>query len=90
MATIVEYSSKKKAINAYPARIVSPSFPSRCCASSSDRVGAVQDEHAWPFVYHRCTVCGFTVRRFAPLEQLLETRRTWRNSGEAIPTADAA
>lgn len=90
METIVEYSSKKKAINAYPARIVSPPVPSRCCSSSTKQVGGLQDEHAWPFVYHRCTVCGFTVRHFAPREELLETRRTWRNSGEAIPTADAA
>lgn len=35
MATIVEYSTHKRAINAYPTKIVSPSSPSRCCPSST-------------------------------------------------------
>lgn len=90
MATIVEYNSQRKAINAYPAKIVSPPFPSACCSVSSVQVGGVQDEHAWPFVYHRCAICGFTVRRLAPREELLEARRAWRTSGRAIPTPDAA
>ncbi|MFQ5846269.1 MAG: hypothetical protein ACE5IQ_01205 [Candidatus Methylomirabilales bacterium] len=90
MATIVEYSAQRKAVNAYPAKIISPPSPSRCCSSSTRRVGGVQDGHGWPFVYQRCTVCGFTVRRFAPHEELLETRQTWRKAGQAIATADVA
>lgn len=90
MATIVEYSKQKKAINAYPARIVSPPVPSQCCGSHTVWVGEVQDERGWPFVYQRCAACGFTVRRFAPQEEMLEARRIWRNGGQAIHTPDAA
>lgn len=88
MATIVEYSGHKRAINAYPTKIVSPLVPSKCCSSSSIQLGEMQEPHGWPFVYLRCGVCGYTVRRFAPHEGLLEARRTWR--GEAIPKPDAA
>ena len=90
MATIVEYSRQKKAINAYPARIISPPAPGDCCSSLAIQVGEVQDEQGWPFVYRRCAVCGFTVRHLAPREELLETVRSWRNSGRAIRTPDAA
>jgi len=90
MATIVEYSRQKKAINAYPARIISPPVPSECCVSSTVWVGEVQDERGWPFVYQRCAACGFTVRRFAPPEEVLEARRIWRNGGREIRTPDAA
>jgi len=78
VATIVEYSSQRKAINAYPAKIVSPPVPSACCEFSSDQVGGVQEESGWRFVYHRCGVCGYTVRRFAPREEFFETVRSWR------------
>lgn len=66
MTTIVEYRPDKRPVNAYPAKIVSPPFPSQCCGSSSDQVGGVHEQHGWPFMYHRCAVCGFTVRRFGP------------------------
>src|SRR3990172_475777 len=66
MATIVEYSARERAINAYPRRIISPPVPSRCCSSSTVQVGEIQNVHGWPFVYQRCAACGFTVRRFAP------------------------
>ncbi len=78
MATIVEYSGHKQAINAYPRKIVSPSVPSDCCSSSTLQVGEIQEPHGWPFVYLRCGVCGYTVRRFASHEELLETRQIWR------------
>lgn len=90
MATIVEYSNHRKAINAYPAKIISPPVPSGCCSSSTVQVGEVQDEDGWPFMYHRCTACGFTVRRFAPRDAVLETRRIWRNTGREIGSPDAA
>ncbi len=90
MATIVEYSTNKKAGNAYPARIVSPPFVSACCIASTDRVGEVQNENGWPFLYYRCTTCGFTVRRLAPREEFFETMRDWRKAGRAMPTPDAA
>lgn len=90
MATIVEYSSHRKAINAYPAKIISPPVAGNCCSSSTVQVGEVQDENGWPFMYHRCAVCGFTVRRFAPRDAVLETRRIWRNPGGEIHTPGAA
>ena len=90
MVAIVEYSARKRAINAYPRRIISPPVPSRCCSSLAIQVGDVQDERGWPFVYQRCAACGFTVRRFAPQDEVLEARRIWRNGGQAIHTPDAA
>ncbi|MGH7351361.1 MAG: hypothetical protein ACREI5_03450 [Candidatus Methylomirabilales bacterium] len=90
MVTIVEYSTHKKALNVYPSRIISPPVPSRCCSSSTVQVGEIQNEHGWPFVYQRCAACGFTVRRFAPQDEVLEARRIWRNGGQAIHTPDAA
>lgn len=90
VATIVEYSTHKQAVNAYPAKIVSPPSPSRCCPSSMGQVGKVQEENGWPYVYHRCAVCGFTVRRLAPRDELLETIRTWRKMGRKASKPDAA
>ena len=80
MATIVEYSTDKHSINTYPAKIVSPPFPSACCGSFSEQLGEIQEENGWPFVYQHCVVCGYTIRRFAPRDELLETIRSWRNS----------
>ncbi len=80
MATIVEYSTDRHSINAYPAKIVSPPLPSQCCRFFSEQLGGAQEENAWPFVYRQCVVCGYAVRRFAPRDELLETIRTWRNS----------
>lgn len=90
MATIVEYSSSKRAVNAYPRKIVSPLSPTRCCPSSTELVGEPQEERGWPFVYQRCAVCGFTVRRFASREEVLEGMRIWKKTGKATLTADAA
>lgn len=90
LATIVEYSAQRKAVNAYPAKIISPPVASSCCASSTAQVGEVQDENGWPFMYYRCTVCGFALRRFAPRDALLETRRSWRNAGGGIDSPGAA
>lgn len=90
MTTIVEYSSNRKVINAYPAKIVSPPFPSPCCTSSKAVVGDVHAEQGWPFVYQRCAVCGYTVRHFAPAEEVLEAIRIWRKTGQVVPTPQAA
>lgn len=89
MATIVEYSTHKRAINAYPRKIISPPFPSRCCPSSTEPVGKVQEEQGWPFVYYRCKVCGFTVRHFASREEVLEEIRSQRKAEQAIPKPNA-
>ena len=90
MATIVEYTSQKRTLNAYPRRIISSPFPSRCCPSATAQVGEVQEEQGWPFVYRRCAVCGFTVRRFASRTELLEEMRDWKKAGNALATPGAA
>ncbi len=90
MATIVEYTSLKRALNAYPRRIVSTTFPGRCCPSATVQVGEVQEERGWPFVYRRCAVCGFTVRRFASRTEVLEEIRSWKKAGITLFTPNAA
>jgi hypothetical protein len=90
VATIVEYSAEKNPLNAYPTRIISPPVPSQCCGAHTVRVGEIQDDRGWPFVYQRCAVCGFTVRRLAPREELLEAIRTWRYAESTSTRRDAA
>ncbi len=90
MRTIVEYSTHKRALNAYPRRIVSSPFPGRCCPSATAQVGEVQEELGRPFVYHRCRICGFTVRRFASRAEVLEEIRSWRREANPLPEAGAA
>ena len=90
MATVVEYSAHKRAINAYPTKIVSPTSPGPCCLSSTEQVGDTHKDHGWPFVYRRCAVCGFTVRRFASREEVLVEMWIWKKQGEVIPTSYAA
>lgn len=70
MATIVEYTTEKRARNAYPKRIVSPPSPSSCCATQMEQVGEVEREDSWSYVYKRCKTCGFTVRHFLPVPRL--------------------
>ncbi|MFQ5804047.1 MAG: hypothetical protein ACE5JQ_14230 [Candidatus Methylomirabilales bacterium] len=68
MATIVEYTSSKQSLNAYPKRIISPFRPSSCCSGHMVQVGEVQeDERGSHFCYRRCQVCGFTLRHFLPV-----------------------
>ena len=64
MRTIIEYREDKPAENAYPVRITSPPTSGPCCLSHMEQVGEVQEEKGHRFVYRRCTVCGFAVRRF--------------------------
>ncbi len=90
MATIVEYSPHKRAISAYPTKIVSPASPGPCCLSSAEQVVDTHEDYGWPFVYRCHAVCGFTVRRFDSRDELLEERRVWRKQGEAISAPDAA
>lgn len=63
MATIVEYTDKKKPINAYPKWIISPLAPGLCCFSRMEPIGGEQREEGWSFIYKRCKKCGFTVRQ---------------------------
>ena len=63
-ATIVEYDERRATLNAYPDRIISPPHPSECCASGMERVGDLEEDGNWLFIYKRCRTCGYTVRHF--------------------------
>jgi len=88
VATIVEYSSQRKAINAYPAKIVSPPVPSACCEFSSDQVGggprgermALCVPPLWGLRLHRAPIC--TPRGVFRDRQKLEEGK------QSIPTPD--
>ncbi|PWB47296.1 MAG: hypothetical protein C3F12_04785 [Candidatus Methylomirabilota bacterium] len=82
MATIVKYSTERRARNSFPYEIISPPFPSRCCSRRMARVGAVQEEDEEKFYYRRCESCGFTVREF------LSTLDPKRSVGAATSIAD--
>ncbi len=64
MSSIVEYRDNVQPLNEYPARIISPSRPSACCADHMDILGPARIEGLWRYVYRRCAVCGYTVRNF--------------------------
>ena len=64
MASIVVYDEQKEAVNAYPERIISPPEPDACCVSGMERVGNVEEDGNWLYVYKRCRTCGYTVRHF--------------------------
>jgi hypothetical protein len=79
MASIVEYTDRKAAVNHYPARIVSPSRSSACCFTDMAEVGEEHTEGRWVYRYRRCASCGYTVRlvvRELPDTALLEELRT--------------
>jgi hypothetical protein len=90
MPTIVTYSSYERVLAAYPRRIVSAPFPDRCCPSATGQVGRLQEEQGWPFVYHRCAVCGFAVRRFASRDDVLEKMRNWKQACQTLSAPNAA
>jgi hypothetical protein len=62
MATIVEYTDRKRPRNLYPARIISPARPQPCCYSDMAEIGTSHETDRWVFQYKRCRQCGFTVR----------------------------
>ena len=84
MATIVEYTDRKRPQNLYPARIVSPARPQPCCYSDMAEIGTSHETDRWVFQYKRCKKCGFTVRvilREIPDAALAaELRKTLTNS----------
>lgn len=62
MATIVEYTCRKRPTNEYPARIVSPPRAGSCCFSDMEEIGEPIEEGRWVFRYKRCRRCGFALR----------------------------
>ncbi len=62
MATIVEYTDRKRPQNLYPKRIISPARPQPCCYSDMEEIGTAHETVRWVFRYKRCRQCGFTVR----------------------------
>ncbi len=78
MATIVEYTDRKKPQNLYPERIISPSHSNPCCFSDMEDVGEPLQDGRWVFQYRRCQRCGFAVRvivRELPDETLIKQLR---------------
>lgn len=83
MATIVQYTDRKKPQNLYPDRIISPQRSKPCCFSDMEEIGTSQQDGRWLYQYKRCRTCGFTVRLIlgeladeallAELRQILET-----------------
>ena len=74
MATIVEYTDRKRPQNLYPKRIISPARPQPCCYSDMEEIGRSHKTDRWGFQYKRCRQCEFTVRvivRAIPDEALL-------------------
>jgi hypothetical protein len=80
MPTIVEYSDREAAVNAYPTRIVSPPRPGRCCSTEMEEVGTPRAEGRWAFRYKRCRSCGFSVREIVDVipdaELIADLRQT--------------
>jgi hypothetical protein len=62
MATIVEYTDRKKPLNEFPDRIISPPRSGPCCFSDMEELGPAQQEGRWEYRLKRCRTCGFTVR----------------------------
>jgi hypothetical protein len=62
-STIVRYRANLPPEEAYPRRIVSPPAGGPCCLLHSREIGKVRREGNWRYVYARCDVCGYTVRR---------------------------
>ena len=62
MATIVEYTDRKRPTNRYPHRIVSPSRSGPCCFSDMEELGTPREDARWLYRYRRCRQCGYTVR----------------------------
>lgn len=61
--TIIRYRSDTPPENAYPRRIISPPAGGACCLRDSRQIGKVRREGRWRYIYLRCQVCGYTVRR---------------------------
>ena len=62
MATIVEYTDRKRPANRYPHRIISPPRPGACCFFDMEELGNPQEDTRWLYQYRRCRQCGFAVR----------------------------
>ncbi|HSB70707.1 MAG TPA: hypothetical protein VLH58_04460 [Candidatus Methylomirabilis sp.] len=78
MATIVEYTDRKRAQNGYPKRIISPTRAQPCCYSDMEELGTSHETERWVYQYKRCRQCGFTVRvilREIPDDVLVGTLR---------------
>ena len=63
MTTIVTYTDRQPARNAYPARIISPTHAGPCCFTAREPIGTPAADGDWVVQYWRCRHCGFTVRR---------------------------
>ena len=65
MKSIIVYTSKLKAQNLYPKRIISPPAPNKCCPARMEVLWRPRvDEQGRRFCYKRCRACGFALRYF--------------------------
>ncbi|MFQ5847135.1 MAG: hypothetical protein ACE5IQ_05595 [Candidatus Methylomirabilales bacterium] len=78
-ATIVEYTDEKRPINDYPKRIVSPTRGKSCCARHAEQIGGIEREGERSYFYHRCRVCGYTVRHFLSSPPPDRPSGSWEN-----------
>lgn len=62
-STIVRYSADLPPEDAYPRKIVSPPTAGPCCLQHSRQVGKERKDAGWRYIYVRCQVCGYAVRR---------------------------
>lgn len=81
MPTIVEYTTAKRPLNAYPARIISPPAPRACCQGGMVPISEVHVEGEWKFFYLRCPSCGFTVRHFLPVATWIDLKEIFGVNG---------
>ena len=79
MATIVEYTDKKRPLNMYPKRIVSPVKGKACCAQKMEQIGGIEREGERSYFYRRCKTCGYTVRHFLSAPPPDQRSGQWEN-----------
>lgn len=68
MPLTVIYNDAQKAA-AGRTTLISPTRPGPCCRARMERVGGLHEDRGRRFYYRRCGRCGFTVRRFLPVEE---------------------
>jgi hypothetical protein len=85
--TIVRYRADLPPENAYPRQIISPPAGGACCLLHSRQTGTVRREGRWRYIYLRCQVCGYTVRRFVGMAPSAPTpRRTGQPPKQRRPS----
>ena len=53
LATIVEYTDRKRPENRYPKRIISPTRSQLCCFTDMEEIGTSHESDRWVFQFKR-------------------------------------